>query len=267
MDPHVENNRTVWNDWTDLHATDSEYNIETFKAGRCTLRSIELEGIGEVAGRSLLHLQCHFGLDTLSWARRGAVVTGIDFSDRAIDLARRLSAETGIPGTFHCTELDRLHRVLDEPFDIIFTSYGVLCWLPDIKRWGRTVADLLKPGGTFFIAEFHPFAYVFDDAPGTTEPTLVYPYFDRSEPMRFENSGSYASPDADYRSVTYEWVHSLSEIVNALLMAGLRIESLREYPYCASEMFPCQVLGEDGWWRMKDPRWSIPLTFSIRATK
>jgi 2-polyprenyl-3-methyl-5-hydroxy-6-metoxy-1,4-benzoquinol methylase len=267
MDRYLESNRMVWNDWTDLHATDSEYDIAAFKAGKCTLHSIEREEFGDVAGKSLLHLQCHFGLDTLSWARRGAIVTGVDFADRAIELARRLSEETEIPARFLCAELEQIPELLQERFDIVFTSYGVLCWLPDIQSWGRTVAELLKPGGTFFIAEFHPFAYVFSDEPGHTEPTLGYRYFDQHAPMRFENTGSYASPDAPYRSVTYEWAHSLSEIVNALIAAGLRIESLHEYPYCASEMFPYQIKSEDGWWRMRDPNWSIPLTFSIRATK
>jgi len=267
MDDYLRQNRELWDAWTDLHENSDEYDIGRFKAGECRLHSIELEELGDLSGKTLLHLQCHFGLDTLSWARRGAIVTGVDFSEHAIALAKRVSAETGLPGRFICSAIGDLTNHLDEKFDVVLTTYGVLPWLPDLKRWGEVVARFLKPGGTFFIAEFHPFAQVFDDTPGLEEPRVHYPYFAPREPIRFVGQGSYAAPDADYRSVSHEWFHPLSEIFTALLVAGLRIESFREYPYCASQMFPYQIQGEDRWWRMKVAAESIPLTFSIRATR
>ena len=267
MNKYMDRNRETWNAWTDLHEKSEEYDIASFKKGDCRLHSIERAELTDVAGKSLLHLQCHFGLDTLSWAQRGARVVGVDFSEHSIELAKRISKETGIDAEFICSNIYDLPDVLDEKFDIVFTSYGVLIWLPDMDRWGRVVSHFLKPAGTFFIAEFHPFACVFDDNPGVVEPKIGYPYFHQDEPLRFEGKGSYAAPESDYVSVTHEWSHSMSDIVNALIKAGLTIEHLHEFPYCASKMNDGQVKGEDGWWRMKTLQESIPLSFSIKARK
>src|SRR5579864_5684545 len=160
MDELLAVNRTHWDEVTDVHMGSDFYDVESFKAGQNRLHGIELGE--EVNGKTLLHLQCHFGLDTMGWARLGATVTGIDFSQRAIDAARAISSELNIPATFMVSDLDELPSKLDRQFDIVFTSYGAIYWLPDIHRWGQIAASYVKPGGTFYIAEFHPVGFMFD---------------------------------------------------------------------------------------------------------
>ncbi|HEX2620451.1 MAG TPA: class I SAM-dependent methyltransferase, partial [Phototrophicaceae bacterium] len=161
MDEYLWANRNLWDKWTDEHEKSPFYDLEGFRAGKDRLRSIELEELGDVSGKSLLHLQCHFGMDTLAWARRGAVVTGVDFSPQSIDLARALSKELQIPAEFCCSDIEHLPDTLSCQFDIVFTSYGVLHWLRDLKRWGEVINHFLKPGGIFYIVEDHPFMRVF----------------------------------------------------------------------------------------------------------
>src|SRR5919206_2445351 len=163
MNKYVESNRSLWDGWTRLHAHSEFYDLAGFKAGRSSLKDIELAEVGDVRGRSLLHLQCHFGQDTLSWARLGAEVTGVDFSTEAIRLARALNEELHIPARFIQSNIYALPDVLDERFDIVFTSYGVLAWLPDLDAWGEIVARYLKPGGFFYIVENHPLTGMVSD--------------------------------------------------------------------------------------------------------
>jgi len=183
MDDYTRTNLDHWNELVSLHAQSKFYDLQSFKAGNSTLKPIEVEELGDVAGKSLLHLQCHFGLDTLSWARRGAQVTGADFSDQAIALAQSLSQELEIKANFVCSNLYDLPNVLSGEFDIVYTSYGVLCWLSDLGRWGKIIAHFLKPDGVFYIVEFHPFTHVFDNEDNATDLRVVYPYFSR-EPFR-----------------------------------------------------------------------------------
>jgi ubiquinone/menaquinone biosynthesis C-methylase UbiE len=262
----MKSNENLWDHWTELHDKSEFYDVAGFKAGKLTLHDIEKEELADVAGKSLLHLQCHFGLDTLSWARLGASVTGIDFSEKAIARAKSLSQETGIPATFVRSNVYDLPGNLSGQFDIVFTSYGVLCWLPDIEMWAKVVSHFLKPGGTFLLVEFHPIASVFDvDASG--ELKVMYPYFSRPLPMMSEVQGSYAASDPDYHGVEYGWNHSMGEYVTSLIAAGLRIESLREYPMANWRMFPLMEQGADGWWRLPGEMGEIPLMFSLKATK
>lgn len=268
MDEYLKANRACWNELTPIHARSAFYDLEGFKAGELTLMPLEREEVGDVAGKSLLHLQCHFGLDTMSWARLGARVTGVDFSEEAIALARSLSDELGIEADFICSNVYDLPRVLSGQFDLVFTSYGVLCWLPDLTRWGEVIAHFLAPGGTFYIAEIHPFASVFNDEVDATGLEVLYPYFHDDEPMVFEVEGSYADPDAEVmQEITYEWSHSLGEIVNALISAGLRIEFLHEFPYACFKMYSFLEEDEDGWWRLEEREGVIPMTFSLKATR
>ena len=266
MDEYLNANRELWNAWTDLHEHSKFYNLPGFLAGETRLDSAELE-LGDVAGKSLLHLQCHFGMTTLSWARLGAQVTGVDFSDKAIALAQRLAQETGLAAKFVCTDLYELPHALSGEFDIVFTSHGVLSWLPDLGRWAQVIAHFLKRGGTFYIVEAHPFAYVFDDDDHATDLRLRYPYFHTPEPGRFETQGSYADRDADYHSVEYYWTHSVSDIVNSLIAAGLRIDSFREYSKLSWKMYPFMELDAEGWWHLPTRFPELPLMFSLRATK
>ena len=265
MDEHIIENRELWNELTPIHERSEFYDVEGFKKGRCTLESIELEELGDVSGKSLLHLQCHFGMDTISWARLGARVTGVDFSDKAITLARSLSKELGIKANFVCSDIYDLPKNLDGKFDIVFTSCGVLCWLPDLKKWAQVISHFLKPGGLFYIVEGHPFMMVFDDSKDGKELKVTQSYFHKPEPTRWEADGDYAEGDTEVIHPSYEWTHSLSDVVNALIYAGLRIEFLHEFSVCAWQRFPFMKQDKDGWWRLKDD--NIPLTFSLKATK
>ena len=267
MDRYLRANRRLWDAWTDLHARSAYYDVEGFRAGRSSLQAIEREELGDVAGKSLLHLQCHFGLDTLSWARLGATATGVDFSGRAIATARALAAELALPDRFLQSDIYGLPSVLQGQFDIAFTSYGVLFWLSDLRRWAEVIAHFLKPGGVFYIVEFHPFANVFAAA-GVADLQPAYPYFPGPGPLRFETRGSYAEPAADYRGVEYGWDHPLGEIVSAVLAAGMRLEFLHEFPDCGYQRFSFLEQGADGRWRLPDRlAGMLPLLFSLKATR
>ncbi len=265
MDNYLQANQSLWDEWTRINAGSKMYDLEGFKAGRCSLKKLELDEVGEVSGKRLLHLQCHFGMDTLSWARRGAQVTGVDFSPEAVRLAQSLSQELGIPARFLCCNLYDLPGLLDEQFDVVFTSYGVLTWLPDRRRWAQIAARYVRPGGIFYIAEAHPCAMVFDDE--GSEPRLRYPYFDDG-PIACEVKGSYADPTAQTHSrVSYEWAYPLGEVVSYLVEAGLRVQFLHEWPFACYQMFPFLAKGEDGLYRLPPGLPSLPLQFSLRAIK
>lgn len=269
MDKYREANRELWNNWANINAASKTYDVEAFRQGKSSLNPLELGEVGDVAGKTLLHLQCHFGKDTLTWARMGATVTGADFSDRAIEIARGLSAEIGVPATFVLSDLYNLPNALTGQFDIVFTSYGALSWLPDIRGWARVVAHFLKPGGMFYVADFHPFAYVFENEENGEGLHVVYAYENLPDsPLRFETQGNYADSEADYKGVEYGWNHPLGDIVTALTDAGLRIEFLHEQRYSVDgAMFKGLERSEDGYYRLKDPilREAIPLMFSIKA--
>ena len=264
MDERLRINRNNWNERAPLHAASDFYDVAGFKAGRITLTDIERQEVGDVSGKTLLHLQCHFGLDTMSWSRLGAKATGVDFSDAAIGLARALNEELGLGVRFICSNIYDLPDALDEQFDIVFTSYGVLNWLPDITRWAEVVSNHLKPAGVFYIVEFHPFADVFEPSEsGDMAPTYRYfhheLFFEGGEP-------SYASKEI-IETPTYEWPHSLGDIVCALIDAGLRIEFLHEFPFTQYQAYPVMERGDDGWWRLPKHNESFPQMFSIRATR
>jgi len=265
MDKYIRMNRELWNELTPIHARSNYYDVEGFNSGKSTLRPIELEELGDVSGKSLLHLQCHFGMDTLSWARLGARVTGLDLSDKAIALARRLSKETGIEASFVQSDIYDLPENLDGDFDIVFTSYGVLCWLPDLGRWAEIIAHFLKPGGIFYMVADHPLNNVFASKENSIELKIAYSYFHATEPIEWGAGSSYADPNAKVSHPSYEWTHSLSDVLNALISAGLRIEFVHEFPVCAYQRFPFMEQDKDGWWRLKGD--NIPLTFSLRANK
>jgi SAM-dependent methyltransferase len=267
MNEYLQANQKRWDQLTDEHETSAFYDLAGFKEGKDRLRSIELAELGDVTGKSLLHLQCHFGLDTLAWARRGATVTGVDFSPKAINLAQSLSEELHLPAQFYCTDIYDLPQVLSGKFDIVFTSYGVLHGLPDLARWGEIIAHYLKPGGIFYIVEDHPFFRVFRAKP-EGEVKAERSYFFSEMPQRIEATGSYATDNQGSSGVSYVWDHSLGEIINSLIEAGLRLEFLHEFPYAARAKFPFMEQGADGWWRLPAPQHdAIPFLFSLRARK
>ncbi len=269
MVDHNEANRAYWNEITSSHSKSEFYDIESFKTGRNSLQSIELDALGDVSGKSLLHLQCHFGQDTLSWARLGAQVTGADISDDSIALARSLAGELDIDAQFVRSDVYDLPRHLDGGFDIVFTSYGVLVWLQDLDRWADVIDHFLKPGGTFFLAEFHPMAGVFDFERTDDRLEIRYPYFSMQEPQEWlpNGLGSYADSEATVTTTTYEWFHGLGEIVTALTDRGLVIQHLHEHRHCVYRMLPCMERGDDGLWRLPHSSDSVPLMFSLKASK
>ncbi len=266
MDKYLRNNYEMWNDWAPLHAGSEFYDVEGFKKGRSSmLYPIEFEEVGDVTGKSLLHLQCHFGLDTLSWARLGAKVTGMDFSDKAIELARSLSKELGLEANFVCSNLYDLLENLNGRFDIVYTSGGVLCWLPDLKRWGEIISHFLKPGGFFYILEGHPFLnMLLTESPDVTGPEITRSYFYTAEPEVYQTDASYAGTKTDKMHTGNEWTHSMGDIINAVISAGLRIEFLHEFPKIFFKAVPYMEQDEEGYWRI--PGDKIPLIFTLKAT-
>jgi 2-polyprenyl-3-methyl-5-hydroxy-6-metoxy-1,4-benzoquinol methylase len=266
----LADNRALWDEWTAIHETSAFYDLDAFRRGGIRLRPYELEEIGSVAGQSLLHVQCHFGIDTLSWARLGARVTGADFSPAAIGLATRLADELGFPDArFVVSTVDDLPSTLDDQFDVVYTSRGVLGWLPDIRAWAKVVAHFVKPGGCFYITEIHPVAQTFENEgvrPG--ELVLRYPYWEHRAPLSFPVQGSYADPTATVTAtVEHGWDHGLGEIVTALIEAGLEIRSLREYPFIEWRLDFLAEADDETWRLPPTVAGELPLMFSILAVK
>jgi ubiquinone/menaquinone biosynthesis C-methylase UbiE len=261
-DKYLEINKSLWNGKTEIHVKSDFYDVESFKKGKSSLNYIELEALGDVKGKSILHLQCHFGLDSLSWSRLGAKVTGIDLSDKAIEKAKSLNKELGLDAEFICSNVYDLKNVLDKKFDIVFTSYGITGWLPDLDKWAEIISHFMKPGGTFFMVEFHPFLWMFDK----NYEKIIYSYFDRG-PIIEEQKGTYAEWDAEFTHLSYEWCHSLSEIIGSLMNRGLKLESFKEYPLSVYNCFNKAAKQEHGYWEVEGLEDKIPMMFSIKAVK
>ncbi|HSB91067.1 MAG TPA: class I SAM-dependent methyltransferase [Anaerolineales bacterium] len=266
MDDFLEANRELWDHWTGEHEASPFYDLAGFKKGKDRLRSIELSELGDVAGKSLLHLQCHFGMDTLAWSRRGAIVTGADLSPRSIALARSLNEELRLPATFICADVYDLPDRLTAEFDFVFTSYGVLHWLSDLPKWAGIVARFLKPGGVFYIVDDHPFFRALSTNE-SRELLVRNPYFYSKTPDRVEMSGSYATEAAGEKRTFFIWNHPLGEVIGSILEAGLTIEHLHEFPFAARAKYPFMEQGDDGWWRLPESYLPIPFLFSLRAHK
>jgi SAM-dependent methyltransferase len=269
MTEYLESNRALWNAMTQ-HQRESDHHrdLATVRAGGLTVRSIEQEALGDVRGRLLLHLQCNMGSDTLSWARLGAYVTGVDISDAAIAQAKALAAETAVAGRFLRCDLYDLPDVLDDEFDIVFTSYGALCWLPDLTRWAAIVARYMRRGGTFLVVDMHPFAMMLETTgKDGTNFHVNGTYFHATAPQREQVHVLQEESAEDAPQSVYVWRYSLGEVVTALVQAGLRIECLREYPLAHYQQFPCLVRGDDGWWRWPSPTTTLPMLFAVTATR
>lgn len=270
LDEYRRANLSNWDDRVPIHWDSPVYDTAGFIAepGRLSEEVVfDAPGVGSVAGRRLLHLQCHMGKDTLSWARLGAEVTGLDFSPAAIAAARRLSSESGTPGRFLVAELYDAPQVLPETFDVVYTGVGALNWLPDIARWGRVVAGFLAPGGLFYMREGHPMLFCLD---WRDDEALVvrHPYFETLEPVDDDDPSTYAGPGTVAHSRTYEWNHGLGETVTALLDAGLVVTSLREHRELAWQGLPQMIREEDGRWRLPPrQRDLVPVMFSLTARR
>jgi len=259
-------NRSWWEEAVPHHVVADSYDVPSFLTGKSTLRPMEIREMGSVRGKSLLHLQCHFGLDTLSWARRGAIVTGVDYSLLAIRAARRLARRAGIKARFIHSNVYDLPEILDERFDRVYTAKGVIPWLPDVDRWAEVVARSLKSGGRFYLLEDHPMAEVFSNDATASGLELRDSYFG-GRPVREETEGTYASSAKMHHRVTYGWIHPVSQILSALTAHGLEIESVQEYPFTFWRRFPFMVEDSRGWWHLTKDDGKIPLMWSVRARK
>lgn len=262
MKDYLKANKKWWNDVTLIHARSKLYNLDAFKKGKSHLDSIELKEVGTVRGKSLLHLMCHFGMGTLSWAREGAIATGVDLSDDSIKLAKKLSKEINVPAKFICSDIYDLPKVLDKKFDIIFTSYGVLYWLSNIRKWGKIINNFLKVGGMFYIADVHPFTNIL-----SCDFKLFYKYFKKG-PYTDDSAGTYADWSASVKGITYEWSYTISDVINTLIYEGLKIEYVHEFPFTMYDQFPgFMEQNEKGQYVLKNKKIQIPLLFSLKATK
>jgi SAM-dependent methyltransferase len=262
MKDYINTNKQAWNNKTQVHIESAFYDNENFLKGKSTLNSIELELLGSISGKSILHLQCHFGQDSLSLARLGAKVTGVDFSDKAIAKAQEFNRQLDLDAKFICCDIYDLPNHLEEQFDIVFTSYGTIGWLPDLTKWATIVSRFLKPNGKFVMADFHPVVWMYDN----DFKEVFYSYFN-IEPIIEHEEGTYADRSSEIQAKTIGWNHPISDILNALIQAGLEINSFNEYDYspynCLNEMEEF----EPNKFRIKQFGNKIPMVFSILATQ
>jgi SAM-dependent methyltransferase len=249
---YFDMNRESWNQRAEVHFESRFYDVDGFTAGKTSLREIELAELTQVDGRRLLHLQCHFGLDTLSWARLGAHCTGVDISPVAISKARQLNDDTGLNAQFVCADVYGYSRGDTAPFDIVFTSYGTICWLPDLDKWADIVASNLAAGGTFYMADFHP---IHDILAG-------YSYFEQDEPD-VEEEATYTENSGDLKTPLAVWPHPMGRVVNALVKAGIAIRCLNEFPFSPYNCFEGMTEREPGRYYITHKGQDVPLVYSI----
>ncbi|MGH3150953.1 MAG: class I SAM-dependent methyltransferase [Streptosporangiaceae bacterium] len=256
-------NRANWDDRVPIHLASSFYDLAGFRAGVSSLRAFELAEVGDVRGRRLVHLQCHIGLDTLSWARRGAQVSGLDFSAPAIEAASSLAAELDLAARFVVADVyDAVAAFGGQRFDIVYTGIGALVWLPDVFGWARVVAGLLEPGGFVYLIEGHPFAQILDDASGRV---VTRDYFER-EPIVEDYPFSYTDGPALAHTREVEFQHGLGEIITALADAGLRIEFVHERDFEVFSRFDVLQRQDDGTYRLPAGQPRVPMLYSLRAS-
>lgn len=259
---YIEINRQSWNNRTDIHLKSEFYDLDSFIKGKTSLNSIELDLLGDVKGKTILHLQCHFGQDTISLSRLGAEATGMDLSDKAIENAKQIAKDTKADANFICCDIYDLPNHLDKQFDIVFTSYGTIGWLPDLEKWAKIVAKYLKPNGQFVFVEFHPVVWMFD----SNFEKIGYNYFNSGAIVESEN-GTYADKTADITQEYVMWNHGLSEVMNSLINNGLEITSLNEFDYSPYNCFNRTIEFEPKKYRIGHLENKIPMVYSIVAEK
>lgn len=275
LDEYLAANRARWDESVAIHATSEFYGVDRFLAGESTLLPLDIEEVGDVEGKSLLHLQCHFGLDTLSWARLGADAVGLDFAPSAIETACEIAQRAALSAQFVESELYASLDVLRDrigTFDIVYVNLGALCWLPDVAGWARVCAGFLRDGGILYVRDVHPVTQSLDDEASAGDLRLLYPYFEQSQPQHWAGGEDYADDSASLEHHdSYEWNHSLGEIVTAVIDAGLQVELLHEQEWTVYRALPWLVETERGIWRLPDRDGQadrrLPLMFSLRATK
>jgi SAM-dependent methyltransferase len=259
---YLKINREAWNDKTVVHLQSEFYDQKAFLAGKNSLKNPELDVLGDVNGKRILHLQCHFGQDTLSLARMGAKVTGLDFSEVAIENAIQINKELGLDARFVCSDVCDLPKELYNQFDIIFTSYGTIGWFPDLEPWAETIKNALVPGGKFIMVDFHPFVWTFDN----DMKYIQYDYFN-SEPIEEEIEGSYADRNAPIKTKTISWNHGIGEILNTLIQAGFSIHEFSEMDFSPFNCFSNLIKLDEDKFVFSHIEPAIPMIYRIVGEK
>lgn len=269
LDDYRLANRANWDARVEIHYPSLEYGVDRFATDPTHLSDVvdfDKEKLGDVRGRKLLHLQCHIGTDTVSWARLGAEVTGVDFSEKSIAAAQELSLVAATPARFLVSEIYDSPSVLPEQFDVVYTGAGAICWLPDIEGWARVVASFLEAGGVFYMREGHPMLWALDWE-DSEALSVKWPYFETVEPVAEIEEETYAGEGVVASPLNYGWNHGIGETLAALLHAGLRLDAIEEYDFCEWQGLPQMVQGEDGRWRLPDRPERLPLMWSVLATR
>ncbi|WP_404940982.1 class I SAM-dependent methyltransferase [Pseudomonas danubii] len=272
MSEYLTLNKTNWDERAPLHAASADYAVQRFVDDPQFLSEVvqfDRPLLGDIQGLRGVHLQCHIGTDTLSLARLGARMSGLDFSSASLAEARTLAQRCNTPIDYHESDVFAATDVLPRgEFDLVYTGIGALCWLPSIERWAQTVGALLKPGGRLFIREGHPMLWALDEEQRDSLQ-VAFPYFERSEPLVWDDDATYVETDSSLKAtVTHEWNHGLGEIISALLAQGLEITGLVEHQSIPWEALPGQmVVDERGEWRLKEAPWRLPLSYTLQAVK
>ncbi|MBU4486668.1 MAG: class I SAM-dependent methyltransferase [Candidatus Delongbacteria bacterium] len=264
MNEFMEENKKNWNERVGIHKKSEFYDVEGFLKGKSSLGRLELEELGDIKGKKMLHLQCHFGMDTLSLARMGADATGADFSDKAIELAKELAEKAGIKAKFICSNVLELDKHLEGEFDVVYASYGVFCWIPDLNRWFEVASHFLKPGGELIILDGHPSNNLYEYSESKKELEIIGSYFNNG-PQRFVEDYTYTDGDKMENTVEYEWSHPISEFINSAINNGLRVTSFKEYPFIGYFKYPNMVKNDEDYWVIEGT--DIPFTFSMKCVK
>lgn len=259
---YLDTNKTTWNQKVDYHMGSEFYNMEAFLNGQSSLNDIELHLLGDITGKKILHLQCHFGQDTISLSKMGAQATGMDLSDKAIAKARELATQLNTNTTFVCSDVYDLPNQLQGEFDIVFTSYGTIGWLPDLDKWANVIQHFLKPGGKFVFVEFHPIVWMFDNH----FTKIEYSYFNTETIIETE-SGTYADKNAPLHNDSVSWNHPLTEVINSLIKNTLEINTFDEYDYSPYSCFNEVEEFAPNKFRIKHLDNKIPMIYAIVATK
>lgn len=264
-DHRIEANRRRWDERVPIHLASDFYGVDDFRSGGSSLRDFELEELGPVDGLDLVHLQCHFGQDTISWARQGARVWGLDFSQPAIDAATELAAaDPSVEATFVCADVyDAVAALGNRAFDVVYTGFGAINWLPDLDRWAEVVHALLRPGGRLYLAEFHPVLDMFEDS-----LTVAWPYFGVPGGLHYDESGTYTDRQAaTEHNEGWDWTHPLGEVLSVLLARGLHLDSFHEHDHTLFPRFDFLEERTPGRWHVPEGTPSLPFMYSLRMTK
>lgn len=259
---YKEINKKLWNNRLSEHLKSDFYKMNNFLSGESSLNEIELELLKDIKNKSILHLQCHFGQDTISLSRMGANVTGVDFSEKSIIKAKELAIHLKQNTIFICSDIYDLPEMLDQKFDIIFTTYGTICWLPDLNAWGKLINKFLKPEGRLVFVEFHPFVWMFDE-----HFQKIKYHYNNTNPIVEVEYGTYANPNADITNDCITWNHGVGEVIESLISNGLVLESLKEYDFAPYPFVNNSIEDKPGKYTIKNFENKAPLVYSILAKK